>query len=115
MNIFTVWQRFLNNSTVITIDRDYLNRNITFPPITLCYRDRLNETAMEEFLNLTAVRKHNKLIVDDEQRKFLWNLAHFNISNLKELIKVKRNYYDVENYVEVSLGRIFDVLEEKFY
>lgn len=38
------------NPTVVTIDRDYLNRNITFPPITLCIRNKLNESAMDAFL-----------------------------------------------------------------
>lgn len=49
-NTSLVWIRYLYNSTVITIDRDFLNRNITFPPITLCLRQRLNESAVEEFL-----------------------------------------------------------------
>lgn len=44
------WKRYLYNPTVVTIDRDYLNRNITFPPITLCLRNKLNETAAEELL-----------------------------------------------------------------
>lgn len=50
INASIFWTRYLNNPTVVTIDRDYLNRNITFPPITLCLRHKLNETAMEEFL-----------------------------------------------------------------
>lgn len=50
VNASIFWSRFMNNPTVVTIDRDYLNRNITFPPITLCVRNKLNESAMDEFL-----------------------------------------------------------------
>ena len=49
-NATTFWRRYLYNPTVVTIDRDYLNRNISFPPITFCLRERLNESAAEEFL-----------------------------------------------------------------
>lgn len=94
--------RFLYNSTVISIDRDYLNRNITFPPLTFCLRERLNESAVDEFLkkelNKSSSRKANKV----ELRKFLWNLAHFNISNLSTLINTKSNYFNVEDYLDVK-------------
>jgi hypothetical protein len=49
-NATIFWRRYLYKPTVVTIDRDYLNRNITFPPITLCLRNKLNESAAEEFL-----------------------------------------------------------------
>jgi Amiloride-sensitive sodium channel len=49
-NASLFWRRYLYNPTVVIIDRDYLNRNITFPPITLCLRNKLNETAMDEML-----------------------------------------------------------------
>lgn len=101
-NIASVWMRFLYNSTVISIDRDYLNRNITFPPLTFCLRERLNESAVDEFLkkelNKSSSRKANKV----ELRKFLWNLAHFNISNLSTLINTKSNYFNVEDYLDVK-------------
>jgi hypothetical protein len=98
-NIASVWTRFLYNSTVITIDRDYLNRNVTFPPITLCMRDRFNETAAEEFLKpFNKSPKFN----GEQLKKFLWNLAHFNITNLSELINAKRIFFDMENYVDVK-------------
>lgn len=97
-NISSVWLRFLYNSTVITIDRDYLNRNVTFPPLTLCLRERLNETAVDEFL-----KEFNKSqTMDEDLRKFLWSLAHFNISNLSDLINIKRNYFNVEDYLTVK-------------
>jgi Amiloride-sensitive sodium channel len=106
-NVVSVWTRFLYNSTVITIDRDYLNRNVTFPPLTLCMRDRLNETATEEFLkqfNKSPKSKSNEA----ELKKFLWNLAHFNISNLNELISAKRNFFDMENYLDVKKALILN-------
>ena len=97
-NIASVWLRFLYNSTVITIDRDYLNRNVTFPPLTLCLRERLNETAVDEFL----VESNKSQKFDEGLRKFLWSLAHFNISNLSDLINIKRNYFNVEDYLNVK-------------
>lgn len=99
-NISSVWMRFLYNPTVITIDRDYLNRNLTFPPLTLCLRERLNQTAMEKFL--VELNKSQKMDLMG-MRNFLKNLANFNINTLSSLINAKRNYFNVEDYVNVKV------------
>lgn len=49
-NASIFWSRYLWNPTVISVGRDYLGHNTTFPPITLCLCNKLNETAMEELL-----------------------------------------------------------------
>lgn len=108
-NIASVWLRFLYNSTVITIDRDYLNRNVTFPPLTLCLRERLNETAVDEFL--MEFNKSQKF--DEGLRKFLRSLVHFNISNLSDLINIKRNYFNVEDYLNVKWRILFYFSKDK--
>lgn len=38
------------NPTVISLERDYHDWNGTLPAVTFCYRDRLNQEAMEDFL-----------------------------------------------------------------
>ncbi|KAG5672729.1 hypothetical protein PVAND_002830 [Polypedilum vanderplanki] len=106
-NTSLVWLRYLYNSTVITIDREYLYRNTTFPPITLCLRDRLNKTAAEEFLiarNFTPEQRGDPKMIN-----FLKVLSNFNINNLGELIDIKQNYFRVDEYLNV-----LDKISNKF-
>lgn len=49
---------------VINIEMDYINWNTTFPSLTICYKNSLNESALEMlikyviYLNYIAKRYH---------------------------------------------------------
>lgn len=118
-NATTFWRRYLYNPTVVTIDRDYLNRNISFPPITFCLRERLNESAAEEFLMWVFVDflNHFPIIIVDfhsgrgfnateranpRLQNFIKNLAQFSINNLNDLISDPKDFFPLDDYVDVK-------------
>lgn len=41
---------------------------------------------------------------DVKLRSFLNNLSHFNINNLSELISIKQNYFNVDDYLDVCIA-----------
>lgn len=123
-NASIFWRRYLYNPTVVTIDRDYLNRNITFPPITFCPHNRLNETAAEKFLmwvfvvfenfqRFLQLKLHSKNGLNASQRadprlkKFMKNLAHFNIHKLDDLLSERPKFFRVDKFLEVFFCFLF--------
>ncbi|CRL07283.1 CLUMA_CG020262, isoform A [Clunio marinus] len=101
VNASLLWTRYFTNPTVITIDREYLNRNITFPPMTLCLYEKLNESAMNEFLIEKSFNETRR--ADPKLRSFMNSLAHFRIDNLHELANAKENFFDIEDYISIIM------------
>lgn len=52
--IFYLWsiliRRHVDTPIRISIERDHINWETFFPPITLCARDKVNETALQQFI-----------------------------------------------------------------
>lgn len=44
------WNRFEARPTVISLERDFRNWNVTLPAMTVCYGDKANETKAAEFI-----------------------------------------------------------------
>lgn len=44
------YQRFEARPTVISLERDFRNWNLTLPAMTVCYGDKVNESIAEEFI-----------------------------------------------------------------
>lgn len=51
----TFFRRHLYNPTVLSIERDFINWNTTFPSLTICPINKLNETALQVFLRLVII------------------------------------------------------------
>lgn len=45
------WQRYNANPTVIAIQKNYREWNITFPAATFCFLDNMDENLAKEFIN----------------------------------------------------------------
>lgn len=43
-------QRFIERPLVTSLERDYYTWNTTFPSFTLCSQEKINETALKEYL-----------------------------------------------------------------
>jgi hypothetical protein len=41
---FSTWQRYQNNPTVVSVERDYKAWNTSFPSVTLCPHKKYDET-----------------------------------------------------------------------
>uniref|UniRef100_A0A336MGE3 CSON001091 protein n=1 Tax=Culicoides sonorensis TaxID=179676 RepID=A0A336MGE3_CULSO len=115
--------KFLTNPINVSVDRNYFHFNLTFPSVTLCLHDRLNETAMNEFVS------SNEKISKKQLVKFLFDLAYFDIdSNLDQLTKFTKihpneyipvfnpiTYYDKHRRnkdVEIYKVNFFDIETE---
>lgn len=42
------WERYNENPTVVSLEKDYREWNTLFPAITMCYLDSVNQTRAEE-------------------------------------------------------------------
>lgn len=86
--------RFLTHPTVSTIDRDYTNWNLTFPSITICLDEKVNETELEKFMANRHVRY-------PELMKIL----------LRSLVNLRfENVGDLFDYEEISPAEYRDVI-----
>lgn len=100
LTTISFWERYLTNPTVISLERDYLDFNFTFPPITLCLKDRLNKTAMREFL----IEKHynETQIKDPDVIQFFEKLVNIKTENLREFTLLDKHYFEIDEFLEVS-------------
>ncbi|XP_055679452.1 uncharacterized protein LOC129787728 [Lutzomyia longipalpis] len=81
--------RHLYRPTVVSIDRDYMNWGILLPSLTLCEYEKLNETALQEYLKSQS---------GDTQKlehflRHLVNLTIYNIDTLPNYPEIKPNDY----------------------
>ncbi|XP_059611830.1 sodium channel protein Nach-like [Phlebotomus argentipes] len=93
-------KRHLFRPTVVSIDRDYMNWGIILPSLTFCEHEKLNETALELYLEGREE--------DPKLERFLRHLVNLSIYNLDTLPR----YTDIEpkEYLNLmnSLTNIYD-------
>lgn len=75
---------------------NYINWNTTFPVFTFCYDNKLNESAMNEFIQDYQPNDSRKLEL------FLRSLSNISYENLDAL----------ENYPEISSDQYMDILDK---
>lgn len=51
-------QRYFERPLVMSMERDFINWNTTFPGFTICSENTINETAMDEYLRFGAFGAH---------------------------------------------------------
>lgn len=54
------WERFEARPTVISLERDFRNWNLTLPAITVCYGNKVNESKAKEFIEKLSAKISNK-------------------------------------------------------
>lgn len=96
--------KFLANPINVSVDRDYFHFNLTFPPLTLCLHNRLNETALVYF-----VQENGKVAKKKQLIKFLNDLVYFDAKNMEKLGKFRK--FSTSDYASVSDFCINDVYQ----
>lgn len=86
-------KRHLFRPTVVSIDRDYMNWGTILPSLTLCEYEKLNETALAEYLS----RNENSPELENFLRHLV-NLSMFNLESLPNYPKIHpKNYLKLMN------------------
>lgn len=88
------FNRYMTRPTVLTYDRDYTNWNVTFPSLTFCFDDKINETALSMYINRRKAK--NPELMD----AFFRSLVNLTEENLKSLPDY--NEISPEEYSDVS-------------
>ncbi|XP_063706863.1 pickpocket protein 28-like [Culicoides brevitarsis] len=89
--------KFLANPINVAVDRDYFHFNLTFPSLTLCLHNRLNETAVEHF-----VQQYAKVAKKRQLEAFLHDLAYFDPNHMEKLAKFTR--ISTNDYVNILVN-----------
>ncbi|CAG4935159.1 unnamed protein product [Colias eurytheme] len=94
------YQRFIEAPTVVSVDMDYFDWNISFPAITLCPLYKVNIPTYKD-----VIRKNNSPS-DLASEGYLWAIIHTNIQSL-EYVKMDVadevvTVYKPEEYAELS-------------
>lgn len=74
-------ERYYENPTVISMERDRFSWNTSFPAATICPTHKLDETLLEEFINFS--QEPNKTLL----KEFIVSLANANYKNFDEIVK----------------------------
>lgn len=77
--------KFIRNPINVSVDRDYFRFNLTFPTLTLCLHDRINETALQNFIKNNSIHDKNRQL-----ETFLKNLIYFDSVGLEKLTKYRK-------------------------
>lgn len=72
-------QKYIENPTVISIDKDRYVWNTSFPSITVCPLSKINTTFLEDYINCSVAE--NKTLL----KEFLINLAYADYGNLDKI------------------------------
>lgn len=91
------WMRYIYNPTVLELDLNYRNWNITFPSMTLCNHNKLNETALQHYLNEYHNATTTELI---NLEQFLRKLVELNYDNM-DIIQF--NGVEPDQYLKVII------------
>lgn len=101
------------NPMVITIEKDYINWNTTFPSLTLCSIDKINETALNQYISDSHI-KNKKLL-----RKFLQQLSNLTLENIDNIINYPdihpNDYIKILNYITYKNNVIITTAYNKTY
>lgn len=92
--------RFLNEPTVVTIERDAFTWNTTFPAITICPVEKINYELLDRYLDFATVDNQTLL------REFLIRLAYADYTNFEQI-----PHYDLivpDSYMELLLEFQYD-------
>lgn len=84
----------------MSIEMNYINWNTTFPVFTFCYDNKLNETAMNDFIQNYPQPSDSKKL-----ELFLRSLSNITYENLESL----------ENYPEIPSDQYIEILEKISY
>lgn len=74
-------ERYYENPTVISMERDRFSWNTSFPAATICPTFKLNETLLDEHIKFS--REANKTLL----REFIVSLANANYKNFDKVLK----------------------------
>ncbi|CAH1404772.1 unnamed protein product [Nezara viridula] len=81
--IYNSWYRYSSNPTVISLEKDFRDWNLLFPAATVCFQERLNESAATEILterwNVDNSSKEMNLYMN-----FLNSVVNISYENLDE-------------------------------
>ncbi|BET02985.1 Amiloride-sensitive sodium channel [Nesidiocoris tenuis] len=87
--IYDSWNRYSSNPTVISLEKDFREWNLTFPAATVCFTDRLNDTRASEFIFETWNVDQNSSIYG-KYHSFLNAITNLTYDNLKDFIAFER-------------------------
>lgn len=82
--------RYQTRPTVLAIDRDYTNWNITFPSLTFCFDKKINETALSMYISR---RKPKNPQLMDAFFRSLVNLTEENLWSLPNCTEISPEEY----------------------
>ncbi|XP_037902541.1 sodium channel protein Nach-like [Hermetia illucens] len=81
--IFMFWGRYYQRPTVMSIERDYMNWNISFPPVTLCGIEKINKSALYEYVSASNATDKRKLA------RFIQNLVNLTYDTIDDIVEYR--------------------------
>lgn len=69
------WDRFEARPTVISLERDFRNWNLTLPAITVCYGNKVNESKAKEFIEKLVPKYQTNIDLLIEYTNSKWNIS----------------------------------------
>lgn len=92
--------RYVDNPTVISMERDYFSWNTTFPTATICPHNKTSNTSLDRYVETSNAKNKTAL------RLFLTSLANAGYNNFDKV--TFNDEIRVEDYMEVLLALQID-------